>query len=185
VIRVLPIVGVPSAPEEAAEPWPIERRLVPAFPLVAVVGAMPEANAAAQVVSFLEAARDASAAPIFLHVRRGERRTIERPPDEPREAQPFFEAGATRVILVEAGPAEAGAALEGAFASLEGARFVVSLGADVPAFIRPHFAVAVDRGASLAGWAPEARAVRDRFDARLPEPRKGWARQVVGALLAP
>jgi hypothetical protein len=189
VSRSLPIVGGERANEASVEPWPPERRLVPSFPLVAVVGAMPEARAIEQARAFLQAARDAGAAPVFFATRRraarGPADVLERAPGDPREARPFFDAGASRALLVEAEPSAIAAGLGEALARLEGARIAVSLGAEVLAFVRPRFAVAIDRGASLVGWDPSVRAIRDRFDARLPEPRGGWAEGVVRALLAP
>lgn len=180
----LPLFGAAREPDIAAVPLDEAARRVPSAPLVSVVAAMPEAEAEAQALAvfFVDAAR---ALGVAADVRVLRRVSPEAPaaPWGPNERVRWSQAGAASASLVPVAAPTAKASVDALADELATARLVVALGADIPAFLRPRFAVLIDRGASLVGYTATARAVRGRFDAVLPEARPAVATAVMARVL--
>lgn len=93
-----------------------------------------------------------------------------------REGSEIAERDGEQVL--RAAPAELDSALEG----LRAEGLVVALGAAFVALRRPALAILVTGGASPVQWDPDVRALRDRFQLIVEEPRPALARELVAAI---
>jgi hypothetical protein len=182
----LPLFGAAREPDIAAEPIAEAARRAPAAPLVSLVAAMPEAEDAVQALA-LACVEAAHARGVAADLRVLRRVSAEAPaaPLGPNERARWVSAGAASAAVVPVAAESAHETVEALADALASSRLVVTIGADVPAFLRPRFALLVDRGASLVGYTAAARVVRGRFDAVLPEARPAVVRAVIARLLPP
>ncbi|MFW6049984.1 MAG: hypothetical protein ACODAU_02350 [Myxococcota bacterium] len=97
---------------------------------------------------------------------------------------PLVEAGAERVLRVVLQPEDAAAMLERAWAALPPDRPLVATGNDVPALYHLRLGLMVTGGLPPFAWAPSARAVADRMDAEVVEPRAGFVQALIARLAA-
>jgi hypothetical protein len=76
-------------------------------------------------------------------------------------------------------------AIERLAASYDRGEPLVAVGEAFVAIARPRLAILVTGGAPAVSWAGDLRALRDRFDLVVEEPRPSLARELARALRAP
>lgn len=170
------LTGQEEAFDRPGEVRAMDARPVPDLPALAVVGAVPMAPAVRMVVELVRALGDAGRKPGALLVRR---RASGRSITAAGAEHPVAVAGAKPAWLVDAAPEQASEALAEAWQRFPEGGVVVTSGSDVPALYRPALTILVSGGLAPFAWATSVRAIRDRLDVELVEPRPGFAMELV------
>lgn len=155
VVRLPTLGGAAQAARDAGAVQPLDARHEPRVPIVAVVPAMRGASGAA-----LELARVLASA--------------------------LGEAGVRAEVTSWAGEGapESGDEVDAALAALAGGdvRIAVVVGARAAAIAKTVITIAITSGLPPSTWDASARAIRDRIDLELSEPRPGVALGLATAL---
>lgn len=164
-------VGAVKAPEARDDPG---------VPVVAIAGARSTSAMLPWADALVRALVEQGAVPAGLVVRR----TSHGRDTEPGDASdPLVRAGAQPVWRVRTDPARAPEALDEAWARLPRDRWVVAVGNDVPALVRPRLTLLVSGGLAPAAWSASARALRDRLDVEVCDVRPAMAGHLARHLL--
>lgn len=138
-------------------------------PSIAVVAAVRAADAGVLAAQLEQAARTAGARVITWRASLRER-----------------EGAETSEGVVRASADAIAPAVDALVAGVESAderTLRIAIGAPFVALRRADLSVLLTAGASSVHWDPELRALRDRFELLVPEPREGLARALVERLL--
>ena len=177
--RRLPVLGAPVDATPTYAPLPPGARAEPGLPVVSIVAARPELSEHAD--RFAHELLDALA-------QRGARACALRAEisNAGRSVTLGVPTAAQRPAARVAAPAsELAACVREGLAGLGELDAMVSLGAAFPALFRPRLVVLLTDGLASPGWSPEVRAVRDRVDLELSDPRPGVARGLAELVLRP
>lgn len=177
----LPTVGGGSPlgrdDEPAALVRPLEERARTAMPILAIASALPTTPAARLAERIVAAACGRDRQVGALVVRRAPHECEVREAGLPDGSLParLAAAGAAPVRWLRVDPERTAEGLERALDALPPARWVVTVGNDVPALVRPRLTILLTGGAVVTAWSGSARALRDRTDVELADPRRGFA----------
>jgi len=175
----LPTVGR-GAPQRDDEPGEVrsaaERPDAP-VPTIAIVAAVPTAPVLPLAERIVAAATARGVDTAALVVRREAGALAVEDSGFSPESAPgrLAAAGARPVRWARCDPQRAAQALERAFDALPAGRWCIAVGSDVPALLRPRLTILLSSGAARPAFSASARALLDRVDVELADPRPGFA----------
>lgn len=170
----LRLAGAPAA--DAAPIAEESARIALPDPSIAVVATVRERDAEAMAAALVTAAREAGLAAVQWRAR------LRSASDAGVDVERSEEDGAL-VIRAPAGAIGAAIAELARAAGASGTLHVV-VGAPFVAIARPTLAIAVGAAGAVVRWDPAVRALRDRLDLIVDEPRPGLAPWLVARLRA-